>query len=78
MADLRVMNEAFGDERGSPDGRYRVVKEIITDPYAPCLSQQVHLEGDPEFLRSLHVYALAAPHLEVAAVTIRAVGQGTR
>lgn len=48
-----------------PDGRYRVLKEIVTDPYAPCVLQHVRVEGDPEFLRRLHVYVLAAPHLEV-------------
>lgn len=47
------------------DGRYRVLKDIITDPYAPCVLQHVRVEGAAEFLQRLHVYILAAPHLEV-------------
>ena len=48
-----------------PDGRFRLVKEVVTDRYAPCLLQQVRLEGDADILRRLRVYVLCAPHLEV-------------
>jgi glucoamylase len=48
-----------------PDGRFRLVKEVVTDRYAPCLLQQVRLEGDVDVLRRLRVYVLCAPHLEV-------------
>ncbi len=48
----------------APGGRYRVVKEIITDPHLPCVLQNVRIESDEEgFLENLKIYALCAPHL---------------
>ncbi len=50
-----------------PDGRYRVVKEIIADPHAAVVLVRVRLEAGPrgseDFLAGLHLYVLAAPHL---------------
>jgi glucoamylase len=46
-------------------GRYRAVIEVISDPHQPCVLLDTRLEGDPEFLKRLHLYALLAPHLEV-------------
>ena len=47
-----------------PDGRYRVIKEIITDPHLPCVLQSVRVESEEEgFLEKLKIYALCAPHL---------------
>src|SRR5713101_4374514 len=48
-----------------PEGRYRIVIEVIADPHQPCVLIDTTLEGDPAFLRKLHLYALLAPHLEV-------------
>jgi glucoamylase len=48
-----------------PDGRYQIVKEIITSPHQPCVLQRVRLVGDAEFLKNLNFYILCAPHLEV-------------
>ncbi len=48
-----------------PAGRYRIVKEIIADPHQACVLVNARLEGDPQFLSRLQVYALLAPHLEV-------------
>jgi glucoamylase len=49
-----------------PEGRYVIGKEVITDPYLPCLLQRTRLTGpDETFLQSLRVFALCAPHLEV-------------
>lgn len=48
-----------------PDGRYRIIKEIITDPHESCVLVDTALEGDPGFLDRLQVYALLAPHIEV-------------
>jgi glucoamylase len=48
-----------------PDGRYSLVKQVITDPHLPCVLQHVAIEGDAEVLRTLSVYVLVAPHLEV-------------
>jgi glucoamylase len=52
-------------ESESPCGRYRIVKEIVSDPHQPSVLIDTHFEGDPEFLRRLKVYALLAPHLGV-------------
>ena len=48
-----------------PNGKYSIVKEIITDPHLPCVLQHVMLNGDPNFLAGLKIYALCAPHIEV-------------
>jgi len=48
-----------------PDGRYQLIAEVITDPHQACVLIDTQLEGDPAFLRKLHVYVLIAPHLEV-------------
>ncbi len=47
----------------SPDGRYHLFKEMITDPHLPTLLINTRLEGDPELLKRLHLYVLLAPHL---------------
>jgi glucoamylase len=48
-----------------PDGRYSIVKEIITDPHLPCILQRTKLTGDESLVSKLKLYALCAPHLEV-------------
>ncbi len=49
-----------------PAGRYRIRKEVITAPHAPCVLQHVRLEGDDAaFLDRLRLYVLCAPHLAV-------------
>ncbi|HVC44955.1 MAG TPA: glycoside hydrolase family 15 protein [Candidatus Binataceae bacterium] len=48
-----------------PHGRYKLIAEVITDPHQPCVLIDTQLEGDPDFLKKLHVYVLLAPHLEV-------------
>ncbi len=50
--------------KSDPHGRYRILKEIITDPYLPCVLIHTRIEGEPEFLKKLHVYVLLAPHLD--------------
>src|SRR6185312_10090228 len=47
------------------DDRYRLVKEIISDPHQPCVLIKTRLEGDPGFVKKLRIYALLAPHLEI-------------
>lgn len=47
-----------------PQGRYRIVKEVITDPHLPCVLVRTRLEGSETFLKKLHLYVLLAPHLE--------------
>ncbi len=48
-----------------PAGRYRLVKEIITDPHEACVLLRTRLEADPALLPSLRLFVLCAPHLEV-------------
>jgi len=48
-----------------PDGRYTIVKEIITSPHLACILQRTKLRGDESFISKLQLYALCAPHLEV-------------
>jgi glucoamylase len=47
------------------EGRYRIVKEIIGDPHQPCVLIHARIDGDKEFLNTLRVYVLLAPHLDV-------------
>ncbi len=47
-----------------PEGRYQLVKEIISDPHYPVVLKHARLEGDPELLKRLRIYALLAPHLD--------------
>jgi glucoamylase len=47
-----------------PDGRYRIVKHVLTGPHRSVLLMQVRLEVLDETLRGkLRVYARLAPHL---------------
>ncbi len=56
----------FSCANADPHGRYTLSKDVITDPYLPCLLQRTRLTGpDEAFLRTLKVFALCAPHLEV-------------
>src|SRR5262249_17674913 len=51
-----------GTARG---GRYRLIKEVIADPHAPCLLLRVQLASDDETLaRKPQLYLLVAPHLD--------------
>jgi glucoamylase len=47
-----------------PEGRYRLVKEIICDPHQPVVLTRVRIEGHEKLLSRLKVYALLAPHLD--------------
>lgn len=47
-----------------PEGRYSVIKDIISDPFHPVVLIHVRLEGDATLLPNLKVYALLAPHLD--------------
>ncbi|MGH7814583.1 MAG: glycoside hydrolase family 15 protein [Candidatus Binataceae bacterium] len=49
----------------SPDGRYTLIKDVITDPHQPAVLMNVKLEGDPALLERLHLYVLLSPHLNV-------------
>jgi glucoamylase len=47
-----------------PEGRYQIVKDVLAAPHLPCVLQHVHLEGDTDFISTLRVHVLCAPHLQ--------------
>lgn len=47
------------------EGRYSIMKEIITDPRLPCVLQHIQLVGYQQFLKNLKMYILCTPHIEV-------------
>ena len=47
-----------------PEGRYRIVKDVLVAPHLPCLLLRARLEGEPDLLSRLRVYVLCAPHLQ--------------
>jgi glucoamylase len=55
----------FSVTNADPEGRYRLVKEIISDPHNNCVLIRTRLEGYTSFIRKLHLYVLLAPHLDV-------------
>ena len=58
-----------------PEGRYSLTKEIICDPHHGVVLTRARLEGRPDLLPRLKIYALLAPHLDGSGVgnTARAV-----
>ena len=46
-----------------PEGRYSIVKEVLSDPHLPCLLVNTTLSGEESFLKRLRLYSLCAPHL---------------
>ncbi|MGC1619102.1 MAG: glycoside hydrolase family 15 protein [Candidatus Acidiferrum sp.] len=63
----RLSNHTLGYRctNSDPDGRYAIIKEIITCPHLDCVLQRTKLTGEESFLSKLQLYALCAPHLEV-------------
>jgi glucoamylase len=63
----RLSDHALGYRctNSDPDGRYAIVKEIITAPHLNCVLQRTKLTGEESFVSKLQLYALCAPHLEV-------------
>jgi glucoamylase len=63
----RLSDHALGYRctNSDPDGRYAIVKEIITDPHLACVLQRTKVTGNESFISKLRLYALCAPHLEV-------------
>jgi glucoamylase len=47
------------------EGRYRVRRTILGDPYQNCLLIHTRVEASPELLSKLKMYVLCAPHLEI-------------
>lgn len=51
-------------EAADPKGRYRITKEIITDPHQPCVLIRAKVHAEANWLARLQLYVLLAPHLE--------------
>ncbi len=47
-----------------PEGRYRIVKEVIADPHQPCILVRTRFEPRAGLPRPLRLFALLAPHLD--------------
>lgn len=47
-----------------PEGRYRIVKEVISDPERSCVLVHARVEVADEWKGRLQVYVLLAPHLD--------------
>ena len=47
-----------------PEGRYKLVKEIICDPHHSVVLQRVRLEANEDLLARLKLYALLAPRAD--------------
>jgi glucoamylase len=48
-----------------PQGRYKIIKEIIADPHHAVVLMRVRVEGDERLLSRMKAYAMVAPHLDV-------------
>ena len=48
-----------------PEGRFRIIKEVIADPHQSCVLVHTRLEADADMLAKLRLFVLLAPHLEV-------------
>src|SRR5579875_2803328 len=57
--------QAVRVRNSDPEGRYTLVREVISDPHFPVVLVRVRMEGDEDLIGRLRVYALLAPHLEV-------------
>ena len=47
------------------DGRYTIRKTLIAAPHYDCVLMRSAFEAPPDVLRTLHVYILCAPHLDI-------------
>ena len=54
----------FTVTNSDPARRYSIIKEVITDPHYPCLLLKTSITGADDFLDTLRLYVLCAPHLE--------------
>jgi len=67
-ASIRELSpHALGYETTNSDreGRYRVVKEIVTDPHHACILIHTRFEVEESLKSQLRLFSLLAPHLEV-------------
>jgi glucoamylase len=57
---------AYRVTSADPAGRYRIEKEVITDPRLPVVLERTRLIRAPSAPLDLSLYALLAPHLDIA------------
>lgn len=48
-----------------PEGRYRIEKEVLSDPDQSCLLIKTRFSAGEDWRWRLHLYLLCAPHLEI-------------
>lgn len=66
-ASIRPLtSHALGYEITSvePEGRYRLIKQIIADPHHACVLIHTRVEAGQPLLGKLRLFSLLAPHLE--------------
>ncbi|HEY6967918.1 MAG TPA: glycoside hydrolase family 15 protein [Candidatus Angelobacter sp.] len=64
---MRLEPEAlgYGTVGDDPKGRYRLIKEVISDPHQSCVLIRARLMPAAQWQGKLQIYFLLAPHLEV-------------
>jgi len=65
VARLHEETLGFRVTSSDPQGRYRIEKEIISDPHQSCVLIRARLVTSSGWAGRLHVYFLLAPHMEV-------------
>jgi glucoamylase len=58
FAYIDPASPAVRHTNSDPGGRYRLIKETISDPHAPVVLVRVRLEAEAALLPRLHLYAL--------------------
>jgi glucoamylase len=69
---LNNLHECIGPDalghhitNSDPEGRFRIIKEVIADPHQSCVLIHTRLEANADMLAKLRLFVLLAPHLEV-------------
>jgi glucoamylase len=57
-------SQGYKISRRHPQARFLFTKEVIAEPFRPCVLLHAIIQGDEKFLQNLKTYLLCAPHLE--------------
>src|SRR5579875_2834311 len=57
-------SQGYKITRRDPRGHFYFTKEVIVEPFRPCVLLHAAIQGDDKFLQNLRTYLLCAPHLE--------------
>ena len=60
-----VDDASLGFEIVNVADRYTIRKTVIGHPHQDCVLMRTRFEADPDLLKTLQVYVLCAPHLEI-------------